>query len=71
MSDKFNPEFSRIVKTDEMVSGKEKLVIEANEKERAALAERFELVSIDSLRAELESQNRVERRSHRAWPDER
>lgn len=54
MSDKFNPEFSRIVKTDEMVSGKEKLVIEANEKERAALAERFELVSIDSLRAELE-----------------
>lgn len=54
MSDKFTPEFSRIVKTDEMVKGKEKLVIEANEKERAALAERFELVSIDSLRAELE-----------------
>lgn len=54
MSDKFTPEFSRIVKTEEMVSGKEKLVIEANEKERAALAERFELVSINSLRAELE-----------------
>ncbi|HAI31107.1 MAG TPA: hypothetical protein DCM48_16515, partial [Thalassospira sp.] len=54
MSDKFTPEFSRIVKTEEMVSGKEKLVVEANEKERAALAERFELVSINSLRAELE-----------------
>lgn len=54
MSDKFTPEFSRIVKTEEMVIGKEKLVVEANEKERAALAERFELVSINSLRAELE-----------------
>ncbi|HCK18907.1 MAG TPA: hypothetical protein DHW36_10360 [Thalassospira sp.] len=54
MSDKITPEFSRIVKTEEMVSGKEKLVVEANEKERAALAERFELVSINSLRAELE-----------------
>ncbi len=54
MPDNFTPEFSRIVKTDEMVSGKEKLVIEANEKERAELAKRFELVSIDSLRAELE-----------------
>lgn len=54
MSDKFTPEFSRIVKTEEMVSGKEKLAVEANEKERAALAERFELVSINSLRAELE-----------------
>lgn len=32
MSDKFTPEFSRIVKTEEMVSGKEKLVVEANEK---------------------------------------
>ncbi|WP_336081066.1 YceD family protein [Thalassospira sp. CH_XMU1448-2] len=53
MSDKFTPEFSRIVKTDEQVSAKEKLVIEANEKERAALAKRFELVSIDSLTAEL------------------
>ncbi|MHC8493703.1 YceD family protein [Thalassospira sp. SM2505] len=53
MSDKFTPEFSRIVKTDEQVSAKEKLLIEANEKERAALAKRFELVSIDSLTAEL------------------
>lgn len=54
MSDKFTPEFSRIVKTDEQVNAKEKLVIEANEAERAGLAKRFELVSIDSLKAELE-----------------
>lgn len=53
MSKKFTPEFSRIVKTDEQVNPKEKLVIEANDKERAALAKRFELVSIDSLTAEL------------------
>ena len=53
MPDTFAPEFSRIVKTDEQVSAKEKLAIEANEKERAALAKRFELVSIDSLKAEL------------------
>ncbi|MBX2830896.1 MAG: DUF177 domain-containing protein [Rhodospirillales bacterium] len=53
MSKKFTPEFSRIVKTDEQVNPKEKLKIEANEKERAALAKRFELVSIDSLNAEL------------------
>lgn len=54
MSDKFTPEFSRTVKTDEQVKTKEKLVIEANEVERAGLAKRFELVSIDSLKAELE-----------------
>ena len=54
MSDKFTPEFSRIVKTDEQVKTKEKLVIEANEAERAGLAKRFELVAIDSLKAELE-----------------
>lgn len=53
MSKKFTPEFSRIVKTDEQVSRKERLTIEASEKERAALAKRFELVSIDSLKAEL------------------
>ncbi|WP_417845498.1 YceD family protein [Thalassospira povalilytica] len=53
MPDTFAPEFSRIVKTDEQVSAKEKLAIEATEKERAALAKRFELVSIDSLKAEL------------------
>lgn len=47
------PEFSRIIKTDEQVSAKEKLIIEADEKERAALARRFDLVSIDRLSAEL------------------
>lgn len=53
MSDKFTPEFSRIVKTDEQVGTKEKLTIEANQQECEALAKRFELVSIDSLTAEL------------------
>lgn len=53
MSKKFTPEFSRIVNTDEQVSKKEKLSIEASAKECAALAKRFELVSIESLKAEL------------------
>ena len=54
MTEQFTPEFSRIVKTDELVKGKEKVTVEATENERAELAKRFELISIDSLRAELE-----------------
>tara|TARA_R110001583_G_scaffold72417_1_gene202752 strand:+ start:978 stop:1556 length:579 start_codon:yes stop_codon:yes gene_type:complete len=53
MSKKYTPEFSRIVNTDEQVSKKEKIILEASAQERAALAKRFELVSIDSLTAEL------------------
>jgi|TARA_R110000787_G_scaffold75826_2_gene167830 uncharacterized metal-binding protein YceD (DUF177 family) len=53
MSKKYTPEFSRIVNTDEQVSKKEKIILEASAQERAALAKRFELVLIDSLTAEL------------------
>ncbi|MBV17386.1 MULTISPECIES: YceD family protein [Thalassospira] len=53
MSKKYTPEFSRIVNTEEQVSKKEKIILEASAQERAALAKRFELVSIDSLTAEL------------------
>ncbi|OSQ48667.1 YceD family protein [Thalassospira alkalitolerans] len=53
MPKQITPEFSRIVKTDEQVAKKNKISIEANEKERVALAERFELVAINSLTAEL------------------
>tara|TARA_E500000318_G_scaffold65893_1_gene60835 strand:+ start:584 stop:1162 length:579 start_codon:yes stop_codon:yes gene_type:complete len=53
MSKKYTPEFSRIVNTDEQVSKKEKIILEASAQERAALAKRFELVSIHSLTAEL------------------
>lgn len=53
MSKKYTPEFSRIVNTEEQVSKKEKIILEASAQERAALAKRFELVLIDSLTAEL------------------
>ena len=46
------PEFSRMVKLRPLPGGK--LVIEANEAERAALAERFELPYIDAIRATVE-----------------
>ncbi|WP_417806104.1 YceD family protein [Thalassospira lucentensis] len=53
MSKNVTPEFSRIVNTDEQVGKKEKLTIKASDKECAALAKRFELISIDSLQADL------------------
>lgn len=53
MPEQIAPEFSRIVNTDEQVGKKNKIEIEANEKERAALAERFELIAINSLKASL------------------
>lgn len=45
------PEFSRLVSADDIGVKDVTLDIEAQEAERAALAERFELVAIDSLRA--------------------
>lgn len=53
MPEQITPEFSRIVNTDEQVGKKNRIEIEANEKERAALAERFELIAINSLKATL------------------
>jgi len=53
MPEQIAPEFSRIVNTDEQVGKKNKIEIEANEKECAALAERFELIAINSLKATL------------------
>ena len=49
MPEQITPEFSRVVNTDEQVGKKNKIEIEANEKERVALAERFELIAINSL----------------------
>jgi uncharacterized metal-binding protein YceD (DUF177 family) len=45
------PEFSRIVSADDIGVKDVTVDIEAQEAERAALAERFELIAIDSLRA--------------------
>ena len=45
------PEFSRLVRTRPAVP--ERLSIEANDAERAALAERFSVAELHSLRAEL------------------
>lgn len=53
MPEQIAPEFSRIVNTDEQVGKKNKIEIEANEKECTALAERFELIAINSLKATL------------------
>ena len=53
MPEQITPEFSRVVNTDEQVGKKNKIEIEANEKERMALAERFELIAINSLKATL------------------
>ena len=44
-----NPEFSRPVRVDAIGEGERKEAIEANEAERAALAERFGLLSIERL----------------------
>jgi len=46
------PEFSRLVRIDTLGSGPRSLSVEASEAERAALAERFGLVSIERLSAE-------------------
>ena len=46
------PEFSRIERADTIGEGERTVRIEANEGERAALAKRFELKSVDSLEAE-------------------
>ena len=47
------PEFSRTVRIDTLGSAPRAMTIEADEGERAALAERFGLVSIESLVAEV------------------
>lgn len=47
------PEFSRPVRIDTIGAGARDISIEAGESERAALAERFGLVAIDRLTAEL------------------
>ncbi|MBB5697177.1 YceD family protein [Sphingomonas yantingensis] len=46
------PEFSRPLRLDQIGAGDNKLSIDANEAERAALARRFELISLDSLHAD-------------------
>jgi len=46
------PEFSRIERADTIGEGERTVRIEANAAERAALAERFELKSLDALEAE-------------------
>ncbi len=46
------PEFSRPLRLDQIGAGDNKLSIDADEAERAALARRFELVSLDSLHAD-------------------
>lgn len=47
------PEFSRTVIADRLGPGENKMTISADEAERAALAERFSVISIDSLSADL------------------
>ncbi|HSI18534.1 MAG TPA: DUF177 domain-containing protein [Sphingomonas sp.] len=46
------PEFSRIERADTIGEGERTVRIEASEAERAALAKRFELKSVDALEAE-------------------
>jgi len=45
------PEFSRIFRLDELGTAPRDVAIEANDAERAALAKRFGLISVDSLSA--------------------
>jgi len=47
------PEFSRPVNVDKLRQGKTSLDVEATEAEREALAQRFELLSLDKLSARL------------------
>ncbi len=53
MAHKITPEFSRIINIEEQVGKKNKIEIEATEKECAALAKRFELIAINNLQANL------------------
>lgn len=48
-----NPEFSRLLVVSEMPGGAEARAIEASPEERAVLAKRFDLISLDSLTAVL------------------
>src|SRR3546814_16882595 len=48
-----NPEFSRTVRIDTLGGAPKAIDIAADEDERAALAERFDLVTLDGLSAEL------------------
>ncbi len=48
------PEFSRLVRLDSLSAEPRTIVLEADERERAALAIRFDLVAIDRLEAEAE-----------------
>ncbi len=53
MSENLKPEFSRIVKVHELTAKKTTHDIDATAAERAALADRFDLVSIEKLIAKL------------------
>jgi uncharacterized metal-binding protein YceD (DUF177 family) len=53
MSDNLTPEFSRIVKVQELTAKKTTIEIDASAAERAALADRFDLASIEKLTAKL------------------
>ncbi len=48
------PEFSRAVGIDTLQAAPREIAIEADEQERAALARRFGLITVDSLSAEVE-----------------
>lgn len=53
MTENIAPEFSRIVKIDEVTEKKTSIDVEATAEECAALAERFELIGIEKLNAAL------------------
>lgn len=57
------PELSRALRLDRLGAAPTTVVIEADEAARAALARRFDLQSVDSLRAELA----VRRRAESGW----
>ena len=46
------PEFSRLQRLDQLGGGEMRVPVEANDRERAALAKRFGLIAIDHLSAE-------------------
>lgn len=48
------PEFSRALRLDAIGEGEKRVTVQADEGERAALAKRFGLISIESLAAEFE-----------------
>ncbi|MDP2697875.1 DUF177 domain-containing protein [Thalassospira sp.] len=53
MSKNITPEFSRIVRIDELTEKKNTIELESNAAERAALAKRFDLIDLSVLNAKL------------------